>query len=106
MPKTPYFVRDISLAAIIPQGAAAGQLAPKGMPVTDVGILALPAGAAGKIFLHLGQKGDAIPLNLIGQNFHMAEPEDTGVWVSVPVAVPGETVTFLIGLESEVRADV
>jgi hypothetical protein len=105
MPQTPYFVRTISLATIIPLGAIAGQLAPQGMKVTDVGILSLPAGAAGAIFLHLGQKGDAIPLHLIGQNFHLAEPEDTGIWVTVPAAVAGTSVDFLLGLLSEVRAD-
>lgn len=106
MPQTPYFVVNVSLAAIIGLGAQEGRLAPSGMPVTDVGILDLPAGAVGKIFLHLGQKGDAIPLNLIGQNFHLAQPEDTGVWVDVPAAVAGTTVVFLVGLQAELQPSV
>ena len=106
MPQTPYFVQNISLAAILAKGDKAGQIAPAGMPVTDIGVLDLPAGAVGKIFLHLGQKGDPIPLNLIGQNFHLANPEDTGIWVSVPVAVPGVTVVFLVGLEATVQGGV
>ncbi|HEY6177384.1 MAG TPA: hypothetical protein VIX73_23165 [Kofleriaceae bacterium] len=99
-------MRDVSLAAIIPRGDLAGRIAPEGMPVTDVGIITLPAGAIGGIFLHLGQKGDPIPLNLQGQNFHLADPEDTGIWVSVPVALGAITVQFLIGLKSTVESRI
>jgi hypothetical protein len=101
MPQTPYFVKDVSVAAIIKLGDKAGRLAAAGEPVTDVGILNLPASAAGLVYLHLGQKGDPIPLYLTGQNFHLAHPEDTGVWVSVPAAVGAVNVTFLIGLEAQ-----
>lgn len=100
MPQTPYFVKTVSLAAIISLGDAASKLAPKGMPVKDVGILTLPAGAVGFIRLHLGQKGDPIPLNMQGQNFHLEDPEDTGIWVSVPTAIGAIDVQFLIGLAS------
>lgn len=100
MPQTPYFVRDVPLDVPIALGSPASRLAPKGMPVTDVGILNLPAGAVGGIFLHLGQKGDPIPLHLTGQNFHLAQPETTGVWVSVPAGLGAIAVTFLIGLEA------
>jgi len=106
MPQTPYFVRDISVAAIIKLGAIDGQLAPQSMPVTDVGILNLPAAAAGLVYLHLGQKGDPIPLYLTGQNFHLAQPETTGVWVSVPAAVGAMNVTFLVGLQAELQPSV
>lgn len=102
MPQTPYFVKDVPVSAALKLGDKAGQLAPNGMPVTDVGILNLPAAAAGLIFLHLGQKGDPIPLYLTGQNFHLAQPEDTGVWVSVPAGGgPAVNVTFLVGLEAQ-----
>jgi len=106
MPQTPYFVRDVSAVAIIKLGDKAGRLAAPGEPVTDVGIINLPASAAGLVFLHLGQKGDPIPLYLTGQNFHLAQPEDTGVWVSVPAAVGAVNVTFLIGLEAQLSPTV
>lgn len=106
MPKTPYYMKDVSLAAIIALGDIAGgsQLAPPGMPVTDIGVITLPAGAVGAIRIHLGQRGDPIPLNLVGQNFHLAEPETTGVWISVPAAIGAVTVQFLIGLQANVEA--
>lgn len=106
MPQTPYFVKDVSAAAILKLGDKAGQLAPANMPVTDVGVLNLPAGAVGGVFLHLGQKGDPIPLYLSGQNFHLAQPETTGVWVSVPAALGAINVTFLIGLEAQVESRI
>jgi len=106
MPQTPYFVRDISVAVIIKLGSPESKLAPPNMPVTDIGVLNLPAGAVGGIFLHIGQKGDPIPLNLTGQNFHLAQPETTGIWVSVPAALGALNVTFLIGLEAELSPTV
>ena len=100
MDDTPYFTKVITLNAIIAKGDKAGQLSPPGMAVTDVGVLTLPAGAVGAIFLHLGQKGDPIRLNLQGQNFHLAQPTKTGVWVTVPAAVGAVDVEFLIGLDA------
>lgn len=105
MPQTPYFVVTVPLDNVINLGSPASRIAPKGMRVTDVGVLFVSTGAAGAVRLHLGQKGDPIPLRLIGQNFHMASPEDTGIWVTVPVAAPGESAELLIGLADEVRAD-
>lgn len=103
MPQTPYFVRAVSLANVIALGSPESRLAPKGEPVTDVGILTLPASAVGNVFLHLGQKGDPIRINLQGQNFHLANPETTGIWVSVPTAIGAVEVEFLIGLDDTVE---
>ena len=73
------------------------ELSASGTEVPEVTIQYLPAGAAGIVFLIIGETGDPIPLWMMGQKWVSTPPERTGIFISNPTPLPGLFVDLVVG---------
>jgi hypothetical protein len=67
-----------------------------GKAYPDFAITKLSVAAQNDVVLHVGEGGDPLDLRE-GWVHHVTPPETTGLYVSVLVAHPGETVNILVG---------
>lgn len=88
-----YSVRRVKLDAIFEHKV----LSDPGTEVPEVTIQYLPSGAAGLVFLRIGESGDQIPLWMMGQKWTSTPPEKGGIFIDNPGALPGLFVDVVIG---------
>jgi len=70
-----------------------------GVALPDVTVLRLSLAAENDVFLHFGESGDPVDLSQ-GYAFHITPPELTGLYVTVTVPHPGESLRLLLGYTS------
>lgn len=78
------------------------EIQPAGQFVPNVGVISLPASAAGVVELHIGSNGDGIPLFLMGQAFPITPAENDGIYLTNPTAQAGQVLVLLIGFAVDV----
>lgn len=91
----PYNTIKVPLDAVLDRK----KISPDGVDLPDIAVLRLSAAAENDVFLHFGESGDATDISQ-GYVFRVSPPEKTGLYVTVKVAHPGESLKILLGYSS------